>query len=169
MLDKRRTYNENKVTTIIGEGTSFVGEIRSEGTIRIEGSMTGRVQCEDTIVVHDSGKVKADLVGGQIIVRGQVEGDVFAHDRLEVMNQARVIGNVTTPRLSIAEGVTFQGRCTMKAPGEAKPPNFDSPIVQFPKQQQQQAAPRKAVNDGAISAAKESVKDAQPGAATAEA
>ena len=129
MLEKKKTYNENKVVTIIGPGTTLTGEVRSKGTVRVEGNVTGRIQCDDTIVVHETGKVKADLIGGQVIISGEVEGNVFAYDRLEVTNQGKVIGDIVAPRISIAEGVIFEGRCTMKPPGEVQPPSFDTPLV----------------------------------------
>lgn len=124
MLDKKsKNYNENKVASIIGQGTTIRGEIHSEGTIRVEGAIIGHVECSDTIVVQESGKIKADLVAGQVIISGQVEGNVFAHDRLEITATGKVVGDITAPRISIAEGVLFEGRCTMKAPGEIKPPS----------------------------------------------
>ena len=131
MLDKKKSYNENKVVTIIGPGTIVKGEVISKGTIRIEGTVSGRIQCDDTIVIHDTGKVQADLIGGQVIIGGQVEGNIFAHDRLEVTSKGKIVGDITSPRVSIAEGVIFEGRCTMKPPGEAKPPVADSNTTPF--------------------------------------
>lgn len=130
--DKKKQYNENKVATIIGPGTSVSGEISSEGTIRIEGEVSGRVKCDDTIVVHESGIARADLIGGQIIVSGEVEGNIFAYDRLEVTETAKVIGDITSPRISIAEGVIFEGKCTMKPPGDAKPAITKDNVIQAP-------------------------------------
>lgn len=122
MLEKKKSLDENNVVTIIGPGTTINGEVQSKGTVRIEGTVTGRVDCEDTIVVHESGHVKADLIGGQVIISGTVEGNTFAHDRLEVTNQGKVVGNITAPRISIAEGVIFEGQCTMKPQGQINPP-----------------------------------------------
>ncbi len=122
MLDKKKSLDENKVVTIIGPGTTINGDVESKGTIRIEGTVNGRVDCEDTIVVHESGHVKADLIAGQVIISGTVEGNTFAHERLEVTNQGKIIGNITAPRISIAEGVVFEGQCTMKPQGQLKPP-----------------------------------------------
>ena len=133
MLEKKKSYNENKVVTIIGPGTSFTGEIKSKGTIRIEGAIKGRVECDDTIVVDENGKVNADLIAGQIIVSGTVEGNLFAHDRLEVTHKGRVLGNIVAPRVSLAEGVIFEGKCTMKPPGEAKPPSYDDAVIELPR------------------------------------
>lgn len=114
--------NDNRAVTVIGQGATFIGEIRSKGTLRIEGTVSGRVQCEDTITVQETGRVKADLVAAQIVISGEVEGNVYAHDRLEVQANAKLIGDITAPRIGIAEGVLFEGKCTMKPPGQMKPP-----------------------------------------------
>ena len=147
-MDKKTQYNETKVATIIGPGTKVSGEIHSEGTIRIEGEVSGRVECDDTIVVHESGFVQADLIAGQIIVSGTVEGSIAAHSRLEVTDRAKIIGDITAPRISIAEGVIFEGKCTMKAPGEAKgeakPAITKDNVLQGPTPQEQPQ--RKAAN-----------------------
>ncbi|HOE67183.1 MAG TPA: polymer-forming cytoskeletal protein [Candidatus Hydrogenedentes bacterium] len=125
MLDsgRKRNYSETKVVTIIGQGTTVVGEVKSTGTIRVEGSVSGCIHCDDSIVIQETGKVKADLVAGQIAISGEVEGNVFAHERLEISSKGKLIGDITitAPRLSIDEGVVFEGRCTMKAPGQVKP------------------------------------------------
>jgi cytoskeletal protein CcmA (bactofilin family) len=108
--------------SIIGPGTTVTGEITSQGTIRIEGMVAGRVQSEDSIVVHEAGKVRAELIAGQVVISGEVQGNVFAHERLEITGTGRVVGDITSPRISIAEGVLFEGKCTMKPPGQIKPP-----------------------------------------------
>ena len=131
---QRRKYHANKVATIVGPGTSFDGVIRSKGSIRIEGSVTGRVQCDDTIVVHRSGVVKADLEAGQIIVSGTVEGDCIASDRIEITSSGIVRGNITAPRVAIAEGVVFEGHCTMN-------PDTEDSSHAAPSKQSPSAAP----------------------------
>ncbi len=123
MLDGgRKKGGETKALTIIGQGAFFNGEVQSKGAIRIEGQVKGAIHSEDTIVVQESGQVKADLVANQIVISGYVEGNVFARDRLEVTAKAKLVGDITAPRVSIAEGVLFEGKCTMKPPGEADAP-----------------------------------------------
>lgn len=140
MLDKRKTLDEHNVATIIGPGTKVKGELHSKGTIRVEGEVEGRIECEDTVVVHESGTVRADIIGGQVIISGTVEGNTFAHERLEITNQAKVVGNITAPRISIAEGVIFEGQCTMKAPGQVQAPKPGLSVVPGQQGQQQQKA-----------------------------
>ena len=122
MLDsgKKRTVADPKALTIIGQGTSFTGDLKSKVTVRIEGHVQGRVHCEDTIVVQETGRVKAELVAAQIVISGEVEGNVYAHERLEVTSNGKLVGDITAPKISIAEGVMFEGKCTMKPPGQAR-------------------------------------------------
>lgn len=140
MLDtgRKRNYDATQVVSIIGQGTAVQGDIRSKGTIRVEGMVSGRVQSDDTVVVQESGRVKADLVAGQIIISGQVEGNVYAQERLEITATGRLVGDITAPRIAIAEGVLFEGKCTMKPPGELPPPPSGDvkPAAQPPQQQQ---------------------------------
>lgn len=118
MLDpKKKPYSETKVVTIIGPGTMISGEIRSKGTVRIEGAVAGKIHSDDTIVIQESGRAKADLIAGQVIVGGEVEGNVFAHDRIEITSKGKLIGDITAPRVSIADGVIFEGKCAMKPVG----------------------------------------------------
>ena len=134
MSEKRRMLDENAVATIIGPGTVIKGEVLSKGTVRVEGRVEGRLECEDTIVIQETGTVKADLIAGQVIISGTVEGNTFAHERLEITSQGKVIGNITAPRISIAEGVIFEGQCTMKPPGKAAAPEKKiEPLKAVPK------------------------------------
>jgi cytoskeletal protein CcmA (bactofilin family) len=123
MLDTRKAkaYNENKVVTIIGPGTRVTGDLTSKGTIRIEGEVGGHVRCDDSVVVQQSGKVHADVVAGQVIISGEVKGNVYALDRLEITATGRVVGDVTAPRVSFAEGMLLEGKCTTKKPTPPPP------------------------------------------------
>ncbi|MCK5862922.1 MAG: polymer-forming cytoskeletal protein [Candidatus Hydrogenedentes bacterium] len=124
MLDSRKNkkaYNENKVVTMIGPGTLLTGELKCKGTIRVEGGIDGTVRSEDSIVVLESGKVKGDLMAGQVIVSGEVHGNIQAFDRIEITPKAKVVGDICAPRISIHEGVLFEGQCAMKAPGDLPP------------------------------------------------
>ncbi|MCC6488581.1 MAG: polymer-forming cytoskeletal protein [Candidatus Hydrogenedentes bacterium] len=124
------------MVTIIGQGTTVIGELKSKGTIRIEGVVSGRIHSDDTIVVQDSGRVKADLYAGQITISGEVEGNVFAQDRLEITTNGKLVGDIVAPRVSIAEGVLFEGKCTMK------PPQQPAGAAPAAAQSQPQQAPR---------------------------
>lgn len=122
MLDVRKKGpGEMDVKSVIGPGTVVNGDITSEGSLRIEGEVIGKVTSKDTVVIHDNGKVKAEIRAQQVIVSGEVQGNIFATERLEITASGRVIGDITAPRVSIAEGVVFEGKCTMKPPSNPSP------------------------------------------------
>ncbi len=121
---KNRTYNENKVVTILGPGTLLRGELQCKGTIRVEGAVFGNVTSEDSVVLLESGRIQGHVTAGQVIVGGEIVGNVAAVERIEITAKGRVVGDMTAPRISIHEGVLFEGRCTMKPgpdPGVSAP------------------------------------------------
>lgn len=111
---KNKTYNENKVVTILGPGTLLRGNLQCRGTIRVEGVVVGDVSSDDSVVLLEGGRIQGNVTAGQVIVGGEVLGSVSAVERIELTAKGRVVGDMTAPRISIHEGVLFEGRCTMK-------------------------------------------------------
>lgn len=128
--NRNKPAPDPRAATVIGPDTAIQGEIRCKGTIRIEGEIVGRIHSEDTIVVTETGRVKADLLAAQIIISGEVIGNVFAKERCEIVAKGKLAGDLTAPRVSIEEGVVFEGKCTMKPPGEAAPASAPAPAPQ---------------------------------------
>jgi len=108
-----------KALTIIGPGTTIVGEIQSNGMVRIEGNVSGKIQSSDSIVVQEGGKVEAELRANSIAIAGKVKGNIYANERLEINTGATVIGDIVAPRIAIADGVAFEGKVSMQRPGAA--------------------------------------------------
>ena len=116
MADPRkiRTYNENKDVTMLGPGTLLRGDLQCGGTIRVEGVVCGDVSSGDSVVLLEGGRIQGNVSAGQVIVGGEVVGNISAVERIEITVKGRVVGDMTAPRISIHEGVLFEGRCTMK-------------------------------------------------------
>jgi len=123
MLDSRRNKgpDPSKTVSIIGPDTKIGGEIISQGTLRIEGVVEGRIQSGVRIDILETGRIKADMSSGEIVISGEVHGNVQARDRLEITQTGKVFGDITAPRISIAEGVLVEGKFTMRPPGEPAP------------------------------------------------
>jgi cytoskeletal protein CcmA (bactofilin family) len=99
--------------TIIGKGTKIVGTLTFSGPVEVEGEVEGEVIAQDKLIVAESAKIKGKISGTEIVVRGEVRADVHASRKLTLRKPARVFGNISCEVLSIEEGVTFEGRCTM--------------------------------------------------------
>lgn len=113
MKKESSTFGSDNLNAFLGEGTSFKGNLTFEGTVRVDGNMEGEIFTKDTLVVGTSAKVKATVHAGIIIVGGNVQGNITAEKKIELHSSARLFGNISTPSLSIAEGVIFDGGCTM--------------------------------------------------------
>ncbi|HOV34260.1 MAG TPA: polymer-forming cytoskeletal protein [Candidatus Hydrogenedens sp.] len=128
MLDiRKKGPDEMNVLSVIGPGTVVNGDINSQSSIRVEGEVIGKINSKETVVIHENGKVKAEIRAAQVVISGEVQGDIFATERLEITASGKVIGNITAPRVSIAEGVVFDGKCTMKPQGAVENPNTNNP------------------------------------------
>jgi cytoskeletal protein CcmA (bactofilin family) len=95
------------------KGCRVSGQLSFQGPARIDGVVDGEIQCQDTLTIGEGAEVKAKITGHIVIIRGRVEGNVTAKEKIELLAPARLIGNVSAPRLMITEGAVFDGDCSM--------------------------------------------------------
>jgi cytoskeletal protein CcmA (bactofilin family) len=102
-----------------GSDPELDGELSFKDLLRINGHVRGKVQSErGTLIVADAATVDAQIEVAVAIISGEVNGDVFARERVELGHGAVINGNISTPLLSIKPGATFHGDCRMlKAAG----------------------------------------------------
>ena len=114
--------NTDKVDTVVGPGSLVKGDIHSRGTLRIDGNVEGNIRADASIIIGEKGVVKANVIAGHIIVGGTVHGNVTARDKVEILSTGRLYGDVTTAtaKFVVAEGVIFEGRCSMSESDAAK-------------------------------------------------
>ncbi|MBI2570015.1 MAG: polymer-forming cytoskeletal protein [Candidatus Schekmanbacteria bacterium] len=101
------------ICAFLGPGAIFDGELRFQGTVRIDGALRGSVRSEGHLVIGDEGTVDADIEVGSISVSGKVSGTITAKEKIELLSPARVYADLDTPTLSLEPGVLFQGACKM--------------------------------------------------------
>jgi len=95
------------------KGSRVSGQLSFQGAARIDGKVDGEVTCQGTLTIGEEAEVKAKLTGQVVVIRGKVEGNVLAKERIELLAPARLIGNISAPRLIITDGVVFDGDCSM--------------------------------------------------------
>lgn len=103
-------------TALVGhlyKGSRVSGQLMFQGAARIDGSVEGEIQCHGTLTIGEGAEVRAKISSQAVIIRGKVEGNVTAKEKVELLSPARVIGNISTPRLTVNEGVVFDGDCSM--------------------------------------------------------
>lgn len=105
---------KSRVTSILGEGTSWKGEISGSGGIRIEGLYEGAIDLDGLIIVDQKGRVESDLIKADtVIVAGAVRSNIHAK-KVEIRSTGRVWGDVTTIKFSTEEGAYLRGKIQME-------------------------------------------------------
>ncbi len=110
------------VTTLLGKGSEFEGKLSFEGTVRVDGKLTGEIFTDDALVVGEGAEVNAEVTVGSIVIQGTVRGNITAKRSVEIHSPGRVRGNINTPSLFIEKGVFFDGNCQMDASPSASEP-----------------------------------------------
>jgi cytoskeletal protein CcmA (bactofilin family) len=101
--------------TVIGEGASIEGTVRSDQSIRIHGAVQGEIESKQRVVVEASSHVAARITAEQVMVLGEVNGSIECSGRLEIASSARVTGEVSASTLVIQEGAFFEGNLRMSS------------------------------------------------------
>jgi cytoskeletal protein CcmA (bactofilin family) len=109
-------------TTLLGKGSEFEGKLSFEGTVRVDGKLSGEIFTDDVLIVGEGAEVNAEVTVGSIVIQGTVRGNITAKRSVEIHSPGRVKGNINTPSLFIEKGVVFDGQCQMDASGTADLP-----------------------------------------------
>jgi cytoskeletal protein CcmA (bactofilin family) len=105
-----------ETTARIGATLVIKGELRAQEDVAIAGRVEGSVHVTGhTVTVQPGGHVAADINARQIIVAGRVSGLLIADDRIELRETANIEGDMSAPRIVIAEGAEVHGRIDMPA------------------------------------------------------
>ena len=117
---KKTTNNTSasNVETLIGKTTVLSGTISSDGSIRIEGSFEGTVASKSDVFIGPLGKVKAEITAKNVTISGNVEGNMFVDEKLEMMPGSTLNGDVVSKKLVIEDGAMFKGRSETKTTDE---------------------------------------------------
>jgi cytoskeletal protein CcmA (bactofilin family) len=98
---------------VIGEGSIFDGRFYVNGSILIEGKFQGDIKTDDQLVVGPTGKVKTDIVARRVTIAGTLIGNIVASEEVSLLHTGKVLGNITTPRLSVEPGVVTEVKVTI--------------------------------------------------------
>jgi cytoskeletal protein CcmA (bactofilin family) len=116
MLFKKspRPTKGSDLTAFIDEGSEIEGKYSFTGTVMINGKFRGEITSTDSLIIGDKGVVNATVRAGIVLINGEVVGNVFASERVELRGAAKVQGDVESPVVVLEEGVLFDGHCKMR-------------------------------------------------------
>ncbi|GEL78762.1 bactofilin family protein [Tenuibacillus multivorans] len=109
----------NQVDTIVGSGTTLNGDVESEASIRIDGTVTGSVICSGDVVIGSEGKVEAEVKGRNVTVAGMVKGNITSKHTLKIEATGKLMGDAKMAVFVIDEGGKFDGKSQMESTSES--------------------------------------------------
>jgi len=108
---KEPSRSSSDLTAFIDEGSEIEGKYTFKGTVMLNGKFSGEINSSDSLIIGEKGVVNATVRAGVVLINGEVIGNVFATERVELRGTARVYGDVVAPVIVVDEGVLFEGHC----------------------------------------------------------
>ncbi len=103
-----------KIATVIGDGTEIKGNIMFSGGLHVDGRIRGNVQAEpdstSALTLSEKGVIDGDIHVPNVIINGEINGDVYGGHRVELAPKARVTGTVYYNLLEMAMGASVNGQ-----------------------------------------------------------
>jgi cytoskeletal protein CcmA (bactofilin family) len=104
--------DQQEISTIIGEGYIFTGEVQGSSVIRIEGKIIGNVNVEAGVILGEKGVIDGNITSQSVIVFGTVNGNVKT-TQLEIKKSGHVNGDIATDTVEIELGAHYNGKLAM--------------------------------------------------------
>ena len=120
---------EPQLHNTITNGTENIGDINSQGDLRLDGFLKGNLNIKGRVVIGKTGKVLGTITCKNAEINGNVEGKIYVSELLSLTETANVKGDIVINKLNIQPGCKFTGTCSM----DGNIPNNDSIITGRPK------------------------------------
>jgi cytoskeletal protein CcmA (bactofilin family) len=117
------------LTAFIDQGSEFEGKLSFKDTVRIDGTFSGEISSDNTLIVGESGQIHASIKSVCVVISGLVEGDIHASEQIVLHKTAVVEGNLDSPAISMEEGAQLNGSVRM---GNASSATGHSPAKDAP-------------------------------------
>lgn len=109
----RTPVGDNQISNRILNGTELIGDIRSTGDFRVDGTIKGTVELKGKLVVGEKATVDGDVICSNANIAGRVKGKVTVSELLSLQATCKVEGDIQTARLAVEPGAEFTGSCNM--------------------------------------------------------
>ncbi|ANE47016.1 hypothetical protein SY83_12890 [Paenibacillus swuensis] len=106
--------NVNSVRTLIGEGAVLEGKLICETCLRIEGEISGDIECAGDVVIGEQGVARSNVTARELFVAGKVVGNVTVKGKLIISRSGELHGNISAAALVVEDGGVFNGVSRME-------------------------------------------------------
>ena len=116
------TRQQERDMVNIGKSVVIKGELSGSEDLTIEGQVEGRIELKQNVLtIGPNGRIKAEIFAKSIVVQGEVHGNITASERADIRDNGSVDGDLSAPRIAIADGAHFRGSIDMQRAAGVKP------------------------------------------------
>jgi cytoskeletal protein CcmA (bactofilin family) len=133
-----RPASAEDCSSTLGSGSVWQGNFQTDGSVRLDGKISGEVKAAGTVIITQGAMVNAVIQARFVVIAGNFDGQLYCSERLELLPTSRIKGSMTTPQISVGEGAFIDGEIHMVE---------ESASVAVPAGKQQFAAVKQIAND----------------------
>src|ERR1700735_287489 len=113
----RTPDTDSRNAATIGKAVKIIGQIFTKEDLYVDGDVEGTIEAqENKVTIGPNGRVQANIRAREVIILGQVQGNVETSDKVDIRKDAKLVGDITTSRISIEDGALFKGSIDIKKP-----------------------------------------------------
>jgi len=113
MFGKKKKFNSTRIDTLIGRGTVINGDLIFSGGLHVDGKIIGNVLAEEgsdaMLILSEFGRVEGEVKVPNMVLNGEITGDVFGSVRVELAPKSRINGSVYYNLIEMAIGAEVNG------------------------------------------------------------
>jgi cytoskeletal protein CcmA (bactofilin family) len=113
MFGKKKKFNSARIDTLIGQGTVIDGDLVFSGGLHVDGKIIGNVVAEEgsdaMLILSEFGRIEGEVRVPNMVLNGEIVGDVFGSTRVELASKSRINGSVYYNLIEMAIGAEVNG------------------------------------------------------------
>lgn len=129
MFGKKKGFGAARIDTLVGQGTKITGDLLFSGGLHVDGTIKGNVVAEEgstaLLILSEFGKIEGEVNVPNMVLNGEIIGDVFGSTRVELAPKARVKGSVYYNLIEMAIGAEVNGGLIHQPQGSQLPKRLE--------------------------------------------
>ena len=129
MFGKKKGFSAARIDTLVGQGTEITGDLVFSGGLHVDGTVKGNVVAEEgstaLLILSEFGRIEGEVTVPNMVLNGEIVGDVFGSTRVELAPKARVKGSVYYNLIEMAIGAEVNGGLVHQPHGDKLPQRLE--------------------------------------------
>lgn len=110
---RRRALDQIRYTAVLGSELALFGTLRGSDHYLVCGRAEANADLDGAFALTQGGYWRGNITATHVVIAGEVHGNVTARAKLEILAGARILGNLRSPVIAIAEGAVHEGEVRM--------------------------------------------------------